>query len=342
MNFASDTTAPAHPAVLEAMAKANEGVAPSYGSDALSGALRERLKSVFETERLAASIVCSGTGANALALSMLTPGHGAILCHEAAHIHEHERGAPEFYTGGAKLLLLSGDYGRVSEQSLADALAHRNPDFVHESPAFTLSLSNLTELGTVYPPEAVAARASAAAGDGLAVHMDGARLANALAATGAAPADLTWRAGVDALSFGLTKTGGINAEMVVLFGDTADRFGELEARRKRAGLMPPKGRFPAAEALAMLENDLWLELAGRANDSAARLAAGLSALDGAELAHPVEGNLVFVRLPDAVLERFAGSGAGFYRLGRDGVCRFVCSWATTGDDIDALLAAAGD
>lgn len=340
MNFASDTTAPVHPDVLSALLDANEGAAPSYGADRLSEAVRERLKAVFETDRLAASIVASGTGANALALSVLTPGHGAVLCHETAHIHEHERGAPEFHTGGAKLLLLSGDHGRINEAALAAALAHRNPAFVHESPAFSLSLSNLTELGTVYEPDAVAAHAAAAKAEGLAVHMDGARFANAVAATGATPADLSWRSGVDVLSFGLTKTGGISAEMVVLFGGFVERYGELEARRKRAGLMPPKARYSAAEALAMLKDDLWLTLAGRANDAAIRLSAGLCGIDGAEIAHPVEGNLVFVRLPHNVIERLAGTGAGFYQLGRDRVCRFVCSWATTDADIDALLAAA--
>lgn len=323
--------------MLAALAAVNEGAAASYGADAWSEALRERLKSLFETDRLAASNVSSGTGSNALALSLLTPGHGAILCHYAAHIQEHERGAPEFFTGGAKLLLLAGEDGRVSEPALASALAHRNPAFVHESPAFALSLSNLTECGTVYSPAAVAARASAARAEALAVHMDGARFANAVAATGATPADLTWRAGVDILSFGLTKTGGINAEIVVLFGDAAERFGELEARRKRAGLMPPKARYSAAEALAMLEGDLWLDLARRANTAAARLAEGLAGIEGAELLHPVEGNLIFIRLPQAVIDRLRGAGAGFYTLGGERVCRFVCSWATSEVEIGTLL-----
>lgn len=340
MNFASDTTAPAHPDVLAGLANANVGAAPSYGADTVNAALRERLITLFETERLAASIVASGTAANALALSLLTPGHGAILCHEAAHVNNHERGAPEFFTGGAKLLLLSGDHGRVSTDALGTALARRNPAFVHESPAFALTLSNLTELGTAYRPDEIAARASAARSEGLSVHMDGARFANAVAATGAALADLTWRAGVDILSLGLTKTGGISAEIVVLFGESADCFGELEARRKRAGLMPPKARYAAAEALAMLENDLWLTLARRANDAAARLSTGLGGIDGAELVHPVEGNLVFVRLPESVAAGLSAAGAGFYRLGADRVYRFVCSWATTDADIEALLEAA--
>ncbi|HSH43725.1 MAG TPA: beta-eliminating lyase-related protein [Arenicellales bacterium] len=340
MNFASDTTAPAHPDVLAALADANDGAAPSYGADAWTGALRDRLRELFETDRLAASIVGSGTGANALALSVLTPAHGAILCHHSAHIHEHERGAPEFYTGGAKLLLLAGDHGRISDEALAAALAHRDPDFVHESPASSLSLSNLTELGTVYRPDVLARLASAARAEGLSVHLDGARFANAVAATGASPADMSWRSGVDALSFGLTKTGGINAEIVVLFGETADRFGELEARRKRAGLMPPKARFAAAEAQAMLAGGLWLELARRANEAAARLAEGLSGIEGVELLHPVEGNLLFARLPKQVLDRLGRAAAAFYRLGGDRVCRFVCSWATTAEEVDALLDAA--
>lgn len=341
MNFASDTTAPTHPDVLSAMVRANEGTASSYGADALSDALHERLAALFETDRLAASVVVSGTAANALALSVLTPGHGAVLCHEVAHIHEHERGAPEFYSGGAKLLLLAGEHGRVSEDALAKALARRDPAFVHESPAFALSLSNLSECGTLYGPAEIASRAAAARTEGLSVHVDGARFANAVAASGASPADLSWRAGVDVLSFGLTKTGGISAEIVVLFGDAGERFGELEARRKRAGLMPPKARYPAAEALAMLEGGLWLDLAGRANAAAARLSAALADIAGAELVHPVEGNLIFIRLPQRVIDRLGQAGAGFYPLGGDRVCRFVCSWATTDAEIEALLAAAG-
>lgn len=339
MDFVSDTTVPAHPDVLSALTNANDGTAPSYGADTLSDALCERLRTLFETPRLAASIVTSGTGANALALSVLTPGHGAILCHQAAHIHGHERGAPEFHTGGAKLLLLPGDHGRVGEDALTAALAHRNPAFVHESPAFALSLSNLTECGTVYGPDAVAVRAAAVKAEGLAVHMDGARFANAAASLSAAPADLTWRAGVDVLSLGLTKTGGISAEIIILFGEKAERFGELEARRKRAGLMPPKARYAAAEALAMFEGGLWLTLARRANAAAARLSAGLSEIDGAELIHPVEGNLIFIRLPQSVIDRLGEAGAGFYALGGDRVCRFVCSWATSDMEIEALLAA---
>ena len=338
MNFASDTAAPVHPDVFPALVEANEGAASSYGADALSETLRARLRTLFATDRLAASVVVSGTASNALALSMLTPSHGAILCHQAAHIHEHERGAPEFFTGGAKLLLLPGEHARIDADALAEALAHRDPAFVHESPAFALSLSNLTEYGTVYTPDTLAALAAAAKAAGLGVHLDGARFANAVAATGASPAELSWRAGVDILSLGLTKTGGISAEIVILFGETAARFGELEARRKRAGLMPPKARYAAAEALAMLEGDLWLTLARRANAAASRLSTGLSEIDAAEVIHPVEGNLVFVRLTQTLIDRLDQAGVGFYGRGGERVCRLVCSWATRDDEIEALLA----
>lgn len=340
MNFASDTAAPVHPAILDAVAAANQGYAPSYGADPLSERLRAKLKEMFETDDLAASVVVSGTGSNALALSLLCPGHGGILCHEAAHIEEHERGAPEFFTGGAKLQLLPGDHGRIDASALSAALAHRNPAFVHEVPACALSLSNLTEFGTAYAPSDIAARAQSAKADGLAVHMDGARFGNALASTGAGPAEMSWRAGVDILSLGLTKTGGLNAEIVILFGAMKDRFMELEARRKRAGLMPPKARFAAAEALAMFETGLWLELSGAANAAAAKLARKLTQEAGAELVHPVEGNLVFARLPQTVIDTLQGAGAAFYPLGGDRVCRFVCSWATTEEEIGALVQAA--
>jgi len=340
MNFASDTTAPVHPEVLDAMAAANRGTAVSYGADGYSRELRGVLASLFDTDALACAVVVSGTGANALALSLLTPPHGAVLCHESAHINDHERGAPEFHTGGAKLLGLAGEHGRIDGAALATHLSQRNPAFVHASPASALSLSNLTELGTVYTPEQIADRAAAAKEQGLFVHLDGARFANAAAATGAAPADLTWRAGVDALSLGLSKTGAISAEIVVLFGGLVERHGELEARRKRAGLMPPKARYAAAEAIAMLKGGLWLALARRANAAAARLASGLAAIEAVEVVHPVEGNLVFAAFPEAVLSRLGERGAAFYRLGGDRVCRFVCAWSTSDEEIDLLLAIA--
>lgn len=335
MDFSSDTAAPVHPAVLAAHEAANSGPAPSYGADPWSARLTDRLKEVFETDRLAVSVVGSGTASNCLALSLLAPPHCGVLCHALAHINTHERGAPEFYTGGAKLLPLTGSNARIDYEPLKAAIEAIDPGFVHTVPAVALSLSNLSESGAVYTAERTAERAALAHGRGLRVHIDGARLANALAFTGASPADLTWRAGADVLSLGLTKTGAASAEMVVLFGDMADRHGELEARRKRSGHMPPKARFAAAEALALFEDDLWLTLARAANASAQRLVEALSAFDDAEILHPVEGNLIFVRLAEHRLARLEEAGVGAYA--RQGAARLVCSWNTTDADVDALI-----
>jgi threonine aldolase len=336
MNFASDTAAPVHPAVLEAHRAANDGFAPSYGEDAWSARLEIRLREIFETEALAAAMVNSGTAANALLLSVLTPPLSGILCHEQAHLNTHERGAPEFFTGGSKLLTLPGEHGRIEETALRAALDAIDPEFTAIMPPGALSLSNLTEAGAAYGAAATRNLCSMAKAAGLRVHIDGARLANAIAATGASPADLTWRAGADALSLGLTKTGAATAEIMILFGAAAERMAELQARRKRAGHSPPKARFAAAEALAMLEDGLWLRLAARANAATKLLAEGLAAAPGAQIRRPAEGNLVFARLPETAVDRAKAAGATFHT--RAGISRFVCSWATTDEDVGALLA----
>ncbi|MCW5725035.1 MAG: threonine aldolase [Maricaulaceae bacterium] len=339
MNFLSDTTAPAHPAVIEAMARANTGYAPSYGADALSARVEARLKEIFETD-LKLLFASSGTAANALALSALCPAHGAVLCHDEAHIHRDERGAPEFFTGGAKLIALPGEHGKIAMGALEDALAQWPQDFVHASPPRVLSLSNLNEAGCAYSPAETAERAAAANRHGMSVHIDGARFANAVAATGASPADLTWRAGADALSLGATKGGAAMAEAVILFPAAMERFAELQIRQKRAGQMAAKMRFIAAQFDAWLEDGLWLTLAAQANAMARALAEGLCALPGASLAHPVDGNEVFVRLPETLAARLKAAGAGFYGW-PDGSARFVASWTTEQADVDALLKAAG-
>lgn len=337
MNFASDTAAPAHPAVLEAHRAANEGFAPSYGDDAWTARLEARLKEVFETDALAFAMAATGTAANALLLAVLTPPLTGVLCHEQAHLNTHERGAPELFTGGSKLLTLPGAHGRIEPEALRAALDGVDPAFTAIMPPGALSLSNLNEAGAAYGAEQARMLIGMARGAGLRAHVDGARLGNAVAFTGASPADLTWRAGADAVSFGLTKTGAATAEMMILFGDMAERAGTLQAHRKRAGQSSPKARFAAAEALALLEGGLWLELARRANAAAARLAGGLSAVAGVELLHPVEGNMVFARLPEPVLTRAQAAGAAFHT--RAGVSRFVCSWNTTDAETEALLSA---
>lgn len=336
MNFSSDTAAPAHPAILEAIVAAGSGPAPSYGSDPWTKAAREALCEAFETD-LDIWLVSSGTAANAIALSILCPNHGAILCHEEAHIERDERGAPEFFTGGGKLSLLPGQHARIELAALRKALDFNRPDFVHETPVHALSLSNLTESGAAYRPSEIAERAGLAKAAGLHIHLDGARLANALVATGASPADMTWRAGVDVVSFGATKNGGAGCEAILLFGRVRERLHELQVRAKRAGHMPPKMRFLGAQMAAYLKDGLWLDLARRANTAATSLSTALTRA-GAELAHPVDGNEVFARLPAGAADRLAKAGATFYPW-PDGSHRFVCSWATTDEEITAAAAA---
>jgi len=338
MNFLSDTTAPAHPALIEAIAAANTGFEASYGADAISARVEARLKEIFETE-LKVLFAVSGTASNSLALSVLCPNHGAILCHDEAHIHRDERGAPEFFTGGGKLIPLHGDHARISLDALDRALAEIPEGFVHSSPVRVLSLSNLTESGSAYTPAQVAERADRVHQRPAFVHMDGARFANALASLGCSPAELTWKAGVDALCFGATKNGALGAEAVILFPSVMDRFEELQARQKRAGHMAPKMRFLAAQFEAWLADDLWLDLARSANVQAARLAAGLGAIDGVDILHPVAGNEVFAHMPEALAERLRAAGAGFYAW-PDGSARFVTSWCTQASEIDGLLSAA--
>lgn len=335
LDFSSDTSAPAHPAVLTALAEANHGMASSYGNDPLSAALHRQLAALFETDDLFVWPCASGTAANALALSVLCSPTGAILCHDEAHIERDERGAPEFFTGGGKLRLLPGPAGQIDEAALRDALAALQPDFVHETPAEVLSLTQLTECGTAYAPARLAHYAALAREAGLAVHLDGARFANALVSQAVSPAEMSWKAGVDVLTLGLTKTGAMGCELILLFGDMAGRAARLRARAKRGGHMPPKMRFLAAQALALLQDGLWLELAERANRSARLVSDLLCAQPGVELTYPVDGNEVFVRLPEPLLARLHAAGALFYPW-PGGSHRLVCHWATGADTIEAL------
>ncbi|WP_375208971.1 threonine aldolase family protein [Hyphomonas jannaschiana] len=337
MNFSSDTSAPAHPAVIEALAGVNSGMEASYGGDSVTAGLRAKLAALFETEDFDYWLTASGTASNALALSCFCSPIGAVLCHEEAHIARDERGAPEFFSGGGKLQLLTGFGARIDREALETALGQINPGFVHETPAEVLSLTNLTECGTAYRAAEIALYAGLAKEKGLAVHLDGARLGNVLAAGKASAADMTWRAGVDVLTFGLTKTGAIGCEIILLFGGARKKFAALQARAKRSGHMPPKMRFLAAQAHAMLEDGLWLNLAGQANARAAALA-DLFTGAGYELAYPVDGNEVFPFLPEEVARRLSAAGAKFYPW-PGGAYRFVCSWNTAEADIAALAEA---
>ena len=342
MMFASDNWAGAAPEIIEAIARANEGPAPSYGGDDLTRRVEGRFAELFERE-CAVYLVATGGAANGLALSVMTPPYGMILCHEESHIQMDECAGPEFFTGGAKLLPIPGEAGKLTPDAVAKALAgfsHRPP---HGAPAAVLSLTQGTECGTLYTHNELSALSAVAHDAGLSVHMDGARFANAVAASGASPTDLSWKAGVDVLCFGATKNGCIAAEAVVFFD--RDKARDFEFRRKRAGHLWSKMRFIAAQFDAYLEDGLWLRLASRANAMAQRLSDGLAGIKGVAVSYPTEINEVFAVFPDGVAEALRDAGAAFYPWVTPGdpaagkMQRLIASFRTTEDEVDAFLAA---
>jgi threonine aldolase len=336
MDFSSDNAAGASPEILAAIAAANRGTAAAYGADATTALLTKRFAALFEHE-VAVFPVATGTAANALALAALAPPWGIVYCHEEAHIALDECGAPEFFAGGAKLMPLPGEHAKITPDAVARRLTERG--FVHHAQPASISISQSSEAGTLYTADELGALGAFARRERLSLHMDGARFANAVAALGCAPADITWRAGVDVLSFGATKNGALAAEAVIFF-DPAKAV-DFGYRRKRGGHLLSKMRFLSAQLEAYLENGLWLANARHANGMAARLAAGLAHLPRARLRHPTEANEVFVELPDAAIRALASDGFKFYRWGgADALClRLVASFATTADEVDAFLAA---
>lgn len=335
-DFRSDNTAGAHPLVVEALARAAVGSTPSYGADPWTARLTERLSDLFETP-VTVFPVATGTAANALSLAAVTPPWGAVLCHAESHINGDECGAPELQTGGAKLIGLPGADGKLVPDTVAQAILDAIPGSVHRVQPAALSLTQATEAGTLYRLEEVQALSAVARANRLAVHMDGARFANAVAALGCSPAEITWRAGVDVLSLGATKGGALAAEAIVVFRPEIAET--LAFRRKRAGHLFSKMRFLSAQLEAWLEDGLWLRLAAHANAMAARLAAGLAEVPGAEFAYPVEANEIFVRLPEPAIAALETAGFGFYRW--DGpLLRLVTAFDTPAAAVDSFLATA--
>jgi threonine aldolase len=326
MRFFSDNAAAVHPKVMEAIAAANR-VDTAYDGDEWSQRLDGAFCDLFGT-RVRAFWVPSGTAANCLALAALCPPYRGILCHKDAHIEVDEAGGPGFFTGGAKLMLVDGAGAKVSVDAATAAFDLVRKD-VHQVQPAVLSITNATEYGLAYRAAEVAALGEFARDRGLAFHLDGARIANAAASTGESLADLTWRAGVDAMSFGFVKNGGMNAEALVLFRtELAD---EIAVRRKRAGHLLSKGRFLAAQILALLENDLWLESSRAANAAAQTLAKAAPR----RLVHPVEANEVFIRVSEAEAGSLRSQGFDFYDWG-PGEIRFVTSWDSQGEPLDRL------
>ena len=336
--FMSDNTTCACPEVMDAIIAANSGTAASYGADSWSERLHRRLSQVFETD-VAAFPVVTGTASNALALSAVTPAFGTIYCHEFAHIYTDECGAPELFTGGAKLIPLRGDDAKLSAADLASAVRGRGN--VHHAQPSTVSITQASEAGTVYRLDEISQIAAAGRAHGLTVHMDGARFANGLVSLGASPADMTWKAGVKVLSLGGTKNGCLAAEAVVFFEPgMAKAFPYLQ---KRGGQLLSKMRFVSAQLEAYLTDDVWLRNARHANAMATRLSTGLAALPGIELAYPTQANEVFVRLPGSTVERLKSEGFVVNEGELDGsAARFVTSWNTDPKDVDRLLAKLGE
>jgi len=343
MHFSSDNAESWAPEILQALAKAADGPLPSYGDDPLTEEVGQRFNEIFEKD-VAVFLVATGTAANSLAFATLSPGFGAIFAHEASHVQIDECGAPEFFTGGAKMVPLPGEAGKITPDTFAHSLGHFMDGFVHHSQPRVLSLTQATENGTIYTPSEIKALAAIAHERNMSVHMDGARFANALVKLDCAPAEVTWKAGVDVMSFGATKNGCLAAEAVVFFDP--EKVGAFPYLRKRAGHLFSKHRVLAAQMLAYLTDDLWLKLAGHANAKAARLGAELEKIEGVRVWFPVEANEVFPSFPGDIAHQLMGKGASFHPWivpgdpGQGQICRLVTSFRTTDEDVDQFIAVA--
>jgi threonine aldolase len=347
MHFASDNTGPAHPKVLEALARANEGYAMPYGNDALSRNVADRLRVVFEAPEAAVYLVATGTAANSLILATMAKPWSTVFCAPHAHINEDECNAPEFYSGGAKLTLVGGENGKVDAGLLAVAIAAEESRGVHGPQRGPVSITQATEKGTVYALEEIREIAGVARRFGLGLHLDGARFANALVHLGCTPAEMTWRAGVDAVSFGGTKNGLMGVEAVVIF-DKALAW-EFELRRKRGAHLFSKHRFLAAQMEAYLADDLWLDMASSSNAACSRLSRGLRQMPDTALRYEPQANIVFADWSRAGHRRLHEAGAQYYLWNGtlDGgpedealTARLVTDWSATEDGVDRFLALA--
>jgi threonine aldolase len=340
MNFASDNVYGVDPRIMQAMVDANSRLTDvSYCHDDDSKRVDERLSAVFEKE-VQAFLVVNGTGANSLALSTMSPPFGGIFCHEGSHINTDECNAPELITGGAKLITMGGEFNKLQPKTLK----HKIGQFLHGehgAKPSTLALTQATELGTIYSVEEIETLTAIAREHHLNVHMDGARFANALVSLGCTPAEMTWKAGVDVLSFGGTKNGGMLLEAVVFFSTELAK--DFLYRRKRAAQLVSKGRYLSAQMLAYLRDDVWLPNAKRANALADILARGLEQSNRVKLSNPVQANEVFAIMPRTLFDSVHAKGAHFYEWPKDGLsdgevhCRFVLSFATPEEHVQQLL-----
>ena len=338
MNFASDNVAGTSPALLQALADINDRPLPSYGGDPYTGEVEALCREIFEHDSLRTLLVATGTGANALALSALTPPWGAIYCHSVSHIAVDEANAVEAASAGARLMTIEGDHAKIDPDQLRAAIYGKG--IVHHPQPSTLSITQMNERGATYSLAELEALTAIAREHGLRVHMDGARFSNAIAGLNCSPADMTWRLGVDVLVFGATKNGALAGEIVVCFDPAlAD---ELEFRRKRAGQLFSKMRTLSAPLAAYLRDELWLDNARHANAMAARLAEGLAGVKGAQLLRQPDGNQMFLTMDPGLAGRLRAAGAEFDdwpEVGPD-VVRLVTAFNTRAEDVETFLSLA--
>jgi threonine aldolase len=337
MNFCSDNVTGVAPEIMAALAAANHGAAMGYGNDDTTRRVEKLVAELFDTD-VTVFPVATGTAANALALSVMAPSYGAIYCHEVAHINVDECGAPELFTGGAKLIDLPGANGKLDAALLLDELANGAQGNVHNAQPAAVSLTQATECGTVYRADEIREISELAHKHKLKVHMDGTRFANAVAGLDCSPAEISWRAGVDVLSLGGTKNGAMAAEAIIFFDRAlAASFGY---HRKRGGHLFSKMRFVSAQLEALLKDGLWLRHAAHSNKMVRRLADGIARLPGVRILNPVEANLFYVRMPEPVLAGLEADGFRFYREGGQGTIRLVAAFNTDPAHVDAFIASA--
>lgn len=332
-DFASDNTSGICPEAWAAMAAANSGRVPSYGDDSWTTRAADMIRATFETD-CEVFFVFNGTAANSLSLASLCQSYHSVICHDQAHVERDECGAPEFFSNGTKLLLAGGSQGKLDPVEVESVVTRRSD--IHFPKPRVITLTQATELGTVYTPAEISALSEVARRRGLAVHMDGARFANAVASLGVAPKAITWQAGVDVLSLGGTKNGMAVGDAVVFF--RRDYAREFDYRCKQAGQLCSKMRFLAAPWVGMLEQGAWLHRAAQANTMARALAARLTALPGVQLIAPVEANGVFVEMPKSLADALLARGWKFYNFIGERGYRLMCSWETTAAVIEEFAA----
>ena len=342
MRFASDNAGPVHPKIMEALAAANDGWAMPYGNEDLTRAAADRVRNVFEAPDAAVYFVATGTAANAILLATMTQPFQTIFCTPEAHIEEDECNAPEFYSGGAKLTLIDSDAAKMDPSALARVLESKDRSFVHGAQPGPVSLTQITERGTAYSLSEINELCGIAKAHDVPVHLDGARFANAIATLGCTPAEMSWKAGVDAISFGGTKNGCMGVEAAVIF-DPALAW-EFELRRKRGGHLFSKNRYLAAQMAAYLEGDLWLDMAEKSNAAGQKLARGLRQIPGVTLTQEPAANMLYASFPRAAHRRLQAAGAHYYPMGAlEGPedapvpCRLVTDWSCPDGHIEDFL-----